>query len=85
MFFSSSRNRPEDKFPKDPYSHKEITSLDSIVENHAGLLWFWALWESAQFCVQARLRTPLGKAHDTFIAVESTPHSFILEKLPFNC
>ena len=35
------------------------------------LLWFWALWEAAQFCVLSRLRTPLGKPQDTFAAIET--------------
>jgi len=35
------------------------------------LLWFWALWEAAQFCVLSRLRTPLGKPQDTFAAIEA--------------
>jgi hypothetical protein len=65
------RNNPEEKLSKDPYSTKEMITLDSIIENHEGLLWFWALWESAQFCVQSKLKTPLGKAQDTFVAIES--------------
>lgn len=47
------------------------TTLDSVIENHEGLLWFWALWESSQFFVQSKLKTPLGKPQDTFLAIES--------------
>lgn len=35
------------------------------------MLWFWAMWEAAQFCVLSRLRTPLGKPQDTFAAIEA--------------
>lgn len=41
------------------------------------LLWFWALWECAQFCVQSKLKTPLGKAQDTFVAIESNKITLI--------
>jgi PI-3-kinase-related kinase SMG-1 len=73
VFFSSQRNAIDDKTAahKDPYLAKDMITIDSIAENHEGLLWFWALWECAQFCVQQRLKTPLGKAQDTFVAIES--------------
>lgn len=51
-------------------------SLNSLVEHHEGLLWFWALWECAQHCVQSKLKTPLGKPQDTFIAIEGEIKSF---------
>ena len=34
------------------------------------LLWFWATWEASQFCILSRLRTPLGRAQETFQAIE---------------
>ena len=34
------------------------------------MLWFWATWEAAQFCILSRLRTPLGRAQETFQAIE---------------
>jgi len=40
------------------------------IDGNDRLLWFWALWEAAQFCVLSRLRTPLGKPQDTFAAFE---------------
>ncbi len=52
------------------HAKNEMIKLDSLVENQEGLLWFWALWECAQFCVQSKLKTPLGKASDTFLAIE---------------
>ena len=35
-----------------------------------GLVWFWLIWEAANFCILYRLKTPLGKALDTFQAIE---------------
>ena len=42
-----------------------------MIENHEGLLWFWGLWECSQFFVQSKLKTPLGKPQDSFLAIES--------------
>lgn len=33
--------------------------------------WRWIIAQMAQFCVNNRLRTPLGKPLDTFLAFES--------------
>lgn len=41
------------------------------IDGNLSLLWFWAVWESAQFCVLSKLRTPLGKPQETFTAVEA--------------
>ncbi len=70
LFFSCQRNEKL----KD-VKITEIT-LDSVIENHEGLLWFWALWECSQFCVQSKLKTPLGKPQDTFLAIESALKSY---------
>ena len=42
------------------------------------MLWFWATWESAQFCVLNRLRTPLGKPQDTFTSIEGVIKTFTM-------
>ena len=34
------------------------------------LLAFWVCWMAAEYCVFFRLKTPLGKASDTFQAIE---------------
>jgi PI-3-kinase-related kinase SMG-1 len=34
-------------------------------------LYSWIQWEAARFCVNNKLRTPLGKAQDTFIKIET--------------
>lgn len=41
--------------------------------NCDAVLWFWATYESAQYCLLARLRTPLGMPAETFTAIESKP------------
>ena len=49
------------------------------IDNNESLLWFWATWECAQFAILARLRTPLGKAPETFVAIESVIKAFAVE------
>lgn len=73
MFYSSQRNIEAKKESK---SQSDLVTLDSIIEDHEGLLWFWALWECAQFFVQSRLKTPIGKAQDTFVAIENSVKGF---------
>ena len=41
------------------------------------LLWFWATWEAAQFCILSRLRTPLGRAQETFQAIEGKAYCYL--------
>lgn len=36
------------------------------------VLYNWASLEAAEFCVNSKLRTPLGKPNDTFTAIENT-------------
>lgn len=33
-------------------------------------LWYWSVWETAQFCLNNRLKTPLGKPQETFLTIE---------------
>ncbi|RDD40629.1 Serine/threonine-protein kinase SMG1 [Trichoplax sp. H2] len=50
---------------------KEKTLLPMLIDLCSCYRWFWCSWETAQFCVLSRLRTPLGKAQaDTFQAIE---------------
>ncbi|XP_067088604.1 serine/threonine-protein kinase SMG1 isoform X1 [Osmerus mordax] len=44
-------------------------------------LWQWAVWEAAQFTVLAKLRTPLGRAQDTFQTIEGTIRSLAAHSL----
>lgn len=41
----------------------------TLLKNEA-VLWQWAVWEAAQFTVLSKLRTPLGRAPDTFQTIE---------------
>ena len=50
----------------------EMEHLVVLAGGNDRLLWFWAVWEAAQFCVLSKLRTPLGKPQETFTAIEST-------------
>ncbi|GFO31315.1 serine/threonine-protein kinase smg1, partial [Plakobranchus ocellatus] len=61
-----------------------ISKLSRIIDNNDSLLWFWATWECAQFAILARLRTPLGKAPETFVAIESVIKAFAVESQNFD-
>lgn len=45
------------------------------------VLWQWAIWEAAQFTVLSKLRTPLGRAQDTFQTIEGNQQFSILQNL----
>lgn len=49
------------------------------VDRNERLLWFWATWEAAQFCIQSKLRTPLGKPQETFTAIEGVIKKYTTE------
>jgi serine/threonine-protein kinase SMG1 len=51
--------------------HREVYQINiQPCENNLNLIWFWALWECGQFFIQSKLKTPIGKAQDGFIAIE---------------
>lgn len=50
--------------------------------HHAGALWCWALWESAQICVHLKLRTPLGKPQETFTSIEGALKALLADPSP---
>ncbi|XP_066926510.1 serine/threonine-protein kinase SMG1-like [Clytia hemisphaerica] len=52
---------------------KSIDGAFPINGNDNGfLLCFWVCWMAAEFCVLSRLKTPLGKASDTFQTIEAS-------------
>ena len=53
--------------------------MTSLIPGNSALLWFWATWECAQFCTLAKLRTPLGKAQDTFMSLEAALREYSQE------
>jgi serine/threonine-protein kinase SMG1 len=50
---------------KDDYVH-----LRTACNLSSKALWTWATWQAAQFTVNSKLRTPLGKPQETFSAFE---------------
>lgn len=63
------------------HDHKmmETFRMSNFVDNNEAMLWFWATWESAQYCVLNRLRTPLGKPQETFTSIEGVLKMFAKE------
>ncbi|KAK5913354.1 hypothetical protein CgunFtcFv8_007892 [Champsocephalus gunnari] len=45
------------------------------------VMWQWAVWEAAQFTVLSKLRTPLGRAQDTFQTIEGMIRSLAAHSL----
>ncbi|KAF7654424.1 hypothetical protein LDENG_00070090 [Lucifuga dentata] len=45
------------------------------------VLWQWVVWEAAQFTVLSKLRTPLGRAQDTFQTIEGMIRSLAAHSL----
>eukprot|EP00074_Homo_sapiens_P100024 XP_016879455.1 serine/threonine-protein kinase SMG1-like isoform X2 [Homo sapiens] len=45
------------------------------------IFWQWAIWEAAQFTVLSKLRTPLGRAQDTFQTIEGIIRSLAAHTL----
>ncbi|KAG9477052.1 hypothetical protein GDO78_002442 [Eleutherodactylus coqui] len=45
------------------------------------VLWQWVVWEAAQFTVLSKLRTPLGRAQDTFQTIEGIIRSLAAHTL----
>ncbi|XP_048245963.1 serine/threonine-protein kinase SMG1-like isoform X1 [Haliotis rufescens] len=73
MYHSSQRSDKEQEKTAD------VVTLADLIDGNESLLWFWATWEAANFCVLARLRTPLGKPQETFMTIESVLKSIATE------
>lgn len=71
LFHSCNNNNNSCRVQR--YSEAEMVQFDRC----ESLLWFWATWEAAQFCILSRLRTPLGRAQETFQAIEGALQKFI--------
>jgi len=54
------------------------TELLSQAQHCQVLLYFWINWEAANFCVSNRLRTPFGKPHCTFRAIEGNKNKCLI-------
>ncbi|CAB3374703.1 Hypothetical predicted protein [Cloeon dipterum] len=60
----------------------EIEKLRIAGSNSSKALWKWATWQAAQFTINSKLRTPLGKPQETFSAIENAIKSLARE---FDC
>ncbi|XP_069762352.1 serine/threonine-protein kinase SMG1 isoform X4 [Narcine bancroftii] len=58
----------------------QLTIPRSLLKTEA-VLWQWAVWEAAQFTVLSKLRTPLGRAQDTFQTIEGIIRSLAAHTL----
>ncbi|KAJ8319497.1 hypothetical protein KUTeg_004588 [Tegillarca granosa] len=65
--------------PETKAKHPELFCLTDFIEGNEAMSWFWATWESAQFCILNRLRTPLGKPQETFTSIESVLKQYCAE------
>ncbi|KAH9498432.1 Serine/threonine-protein kinase smg1 [Bulinus truncatus] len=79
MYHAKQRN------PKNKSRSDFSVTLTDVIDSNESLLWFWATWECAQFAILSRLRTPLGKAPETFMAIESVIKVFAAESHNFTC
>jgi len=48
----------------------ELGCIVDLINNSEPLLCYWAMWESARYCMLSRLRTPFGGPQQTFAAFE---------------
>lgn len=55
----------------------ELGSIIDLINNNQALLYYWAMWESARYCILSRLRTPFGGPQQTFAAFEKMLQSLI--------
>lgn len=49
----------------------------NVFNNNNWTLLFWACWELVQYCIENRLKTPLGKPQDTFTKIEAAIKVFV--------
>lgn len=84
MYHSCQHRRPP--IP-DTLDHPELHPLlmAQLVCNCDAVLWFWATYESAQYCLLARLRTPLGLPNETFSALEGNTCGCMCMCIQSNC
>lgn len=59
-------------WPLESENHAHSEHFRDLALNCRTVLFNWASLEAAEFCVNSKLRTPLGKPNDTFTAIENT-------------
>ncbi|OWF37806.1 serine/threonine-protein kinase SMG1-like [Mizuhopecten yessoensis] len=75
MFYSCQSSTPDPRHSSDSFN------LRDFVDGNEGMLWFWATWEAAQYCILNRLRTPLGKPQETFTSIEGVIKTVAIDML----
>ncbi|XP_024124914.1 serine/threonine-protein kinase SMG1 [Oryzias melastigma] len=65
-----SCQRLEKRDCRGPSDHSRLDVVPWALLKTEVVLWQWAVWEAAQFTVLSKLRTPLGRAQDTFQTIE---------------
>ncbi|MGH0124211.1 UNVERIFIED_CONTAM: hypothetical protein FKN15_024640 [Acipenser sinensis] len=60
---------------------RDATPIPRALLKTEAVLWQWAVWEAAQFTVLSKLRTPLGRAQDTFQTIEGMIRSLAAHSL----
>ncbi|CAF0977060.1 unnamed protein product [Rotaria sordida] len=78
--FQSCQRKSNNGCSKEEYlseDHHRLLSYEQLPNfGNDALIWFWAIWECAQFCVMNKLKTSLGKPQETFLALEETLRFF---------
>ncbi|XP_023677609.2 serine/threonine-protein kinase SMG1 isoform X1 [Paramormyrops kingsleyae] len=60
---------------------REAPAVPRVLLRADAVLWQWVTWEAAQFTVLSKLRTPLGRAQDTFQTIEGMIRSLAAHSL----
>ncbi|MBN3303880.1 SMG1 kinase, partial [Amia calva] len=60
---------------------RDVAPVPRTLLKTEAVLWQWAVWEAAQFTVLSKLRTPLGRAQDTFQTIEGMIRSLAAHSL----
>ncbi|XP_078611831.1 serine/threonine-protein kinase SMG1-like isoform X2 [Branchiostoma floridae x Branchiostoma japonicum] len=81
IFHSCQRSRKKDggQGGEDDKAVQDRECLQKLFQDNSSLLWFWSMWEAAAFCVLAKLRTPLGRAQETFQTIEVAVRTYAAE------
>ncbi|XP_075035849.1 serine/threonine-protein kinase SMG1 [Mixophyes fleayi] len=86
LYGNSHRSGKDNWLERLFYSCQRLDKRDSsliprnLLKTEA-VLWQWAVWEAAQFTVLSKLRTPLGRAQDTFQTIEGIIRSLAAHTL----
>ncbi|KAK9695390.1 Serine/threonine-protein kinase smg-1 [Popillia japonica] len=66
-------------WPLESDNQRNTEDFRSLALQNKAVLNNWATWEAAQFCVNTKLRTPLGKPNETFTNFESSMKNLLKE------